>query len=349
MLNDLYADFDFDPETLLQVANLNEVNEKLAAFKQNKEKILSERFNQILQASDTAFQGQLLSIKKNMQNEYDKFKNEDIETIAQKQSVIIKNIESGKIRVDGIFESNIIAAEKSFAELKAGLKMEANRAKRLDIQDGSETHSYSVSDSTWWKLHTWGSSHVESYTVNYKYANVHEAIEQLEDFVIESESILIKAVKEIVNIKKFRGDILNVIRSMFDLEDDNFNPADVLIPVENAVNRITIPDINLDIDKHIATVREQFNVSEVRDDEIATLRNAQSKVVEVITKDIYSEISQIVKNISDKLMDIKNTFIPNLTKDMQDTVDKLREQLKEKELYLKKYEALLEQLSADVS
>ena len=352
LLNELHKDFTFDRELLHQLANLKPVEEKLAIFKQNKETILSERFNEILTASDSAFNTQLISIKKNMQNEYDKFKNEDIETIAKKQDKIIRNIESGRKRVDGIFEANIIAAEKNFADLKSDLKGEANRAKRLNAQDGSETHTETIDQGMgflFWRSISDNRYKTETYTINYKYANVHEAIEQLEDFVINTESILIKAVKEIINIKKFRSDILSNIKDMFDLEDDNFNPADVLIPVENAVNRITIPDINLDVSKHIATVREQFNVSEVRDDEIEPLRAAQAKVVEIIVKDIYREISQIVKNITEKLTDIKNSFIPELTKDMQDTVDKLRIQLKEKELYLKKYEALLKQLSINLS
>lgn len=169
----------------------------------------------------------------------------------------------------------------------------------------------------------------------------------MEDFVSNSESILVKAIKEIVNIKKFRSDILHNIKDMFDFNDDNFNANDVLIPVENAVNRIAIPNINLDTSKHILTIREQFNVSEVRDNEIETLRIAQAKVVGIIVKDMQTEIDQTIKNITNKLNGIKNDFIPELIKDMKATVEKLSNQLKEKERYLKKYEGLLNQLHDD--
>ena len=57
----------------------------------------------------------------------------------------------------------------------------------------------------------------------------------IQNETIQSKKVLIKAVKEIVNIRQFKIDVTESIKDLFDFSDDNFDPDDILIPVENAV------------------------------------------------------------------------------------------------------------------
>ena len=206
---------------------------------------------------------------------------------------------------------------------------------------GSETHSYEVSNSRWWNPFSWGSTRTEYTTVTYTYANVHEAVEKIEEYVISSKAALINSIKEIINIRKFRIDITESIQSMFDFGDAEFDPDDILIPVENAVNRITIPTVEINIEKHIEVIRNQFKSSEVRDDEIQTLRSEQARVVALVTNDLKIEVGNLLKSITNRLENIKSEFIPSLTNDLETTVNEIRKQIKNREEYLTKYDNLL--------
>jgi hypothetical protein len=347
-LNQMYDNFTFDEESLMQIANLEPIHEKIAHYREKKDEIMKGRFANMLQASESAFREGLQHIHKTMAHQYEQFMTEDIEAIANKQKQIVKRIKSGQTRVEGVFERNIIEAERKFTDIRHTLRTEVTHAKRLSTMQGSESHSYEVSDSKWWNPFSWGSSHTEHYTTHYECANVHEAIEHLEDFVINAENILIEDIKTIVDLKKFRGDILMNIKDMFDTADDSFNPQDVLIPVENAVSRITIPDIKLDLDKHITTIRSKFNSSQVRDSEIATLRNEQARIADLILQELIAEITRLTQDIASRLTGIKDKFIPELIGDLEETVVKLRAQLEEKEAYKEKYESLLDHLREDI-
>ncbi|MBF0239743.1 MAG: dynamin family protein [SAR324 cluster bacterium] len=347
-LNAMYPDLTFDVELLTQLARIDKVEEKLENVRATKDKILAEKFENVLGDFSKSFKNELTRIQKTITDKYQKLCDGDIEALSQKQNTIIQKIQGGKTRVDGVFEGNIIKIEKEFAALLSDLKQAAAKAKRIRTQEGSETYSHEVSTSKWYNPFSWGSSRTVTRTINYTYANVHEALEQMEDYVLSAEDTVIKAIQSIVDLKAFRREILNSVSGMFDFSDDHFDPETILIPVENAVNRITIPEVNLNVHQHIETVRSKFNTSQVRNDEIATLRNEQSRVVELIVQDIQSEVHTLTGGIVTKLQDIRNTFIPGLIRDMQETLEEIKQQLNNKEKYKAQYESLLKQLEQDL-
>ena len=76
----------------------------------------------------------------------------------------------------------------------------------------------------------------------------------------------------------------------------------VLMPLNNAVERITIPAINLDLDHQINTIREQFNSGTVEGDEIAELDknfNVLCGDLNKIAKEACNEIDQILSKSSE--------------------------------------------------
>ncbi|MBL0709845.1 MAG: hypothetical protein JJV99_02340 [Colwellia sp.] len=100
--------------------------------------------------------------------------------------------------------------------------------------------------------------------MNYTYANVQESVARLEEFMVNTSKQL-------------------------------FDPDMVLMPLNNAVERITIPAINLDLAHN--TIREQFNSGTVEGDEIAELDknfNVLCGDLNKIAKEACNEIDQIL-------------------------------------------------------
>ena len=205
--------------------------------------------------------------------------------------------------------------------------------------------SREVSNSSWYNPFSWGSTRTvqstQYRTVNYTYANVHEAVGKLEDFVIETSRRLFDASSDAINLTLFRQDIKKAVKDLFDFSDDSFDPEMVLLPLSNAIERITIPAINLDLDNHILTIRQQFTTTEVEGDEITQLRNEQSRIVALVLKDIKSEVNECTRAILKKMSAEENHFIPGLTKDLSDQVEQLRRDLEYKEESLATYQEIL--------
>ena len=150
--------------------------------------------------------------------------------------------------------------------LKNEISGSSSKARRIETKTGTEQESYKeyyeVSGAELLKPWTWLSTRTESRTryrtVTYSYANTHDAIALLERFVQEANDQIFEAVTNIVDIKKFRNDIKSAIKGLFDFSADDFDPETILIPVENAVERITIPSIEIDSASHIERIRRAF-------------------------------------------------------------------------------------------
>jgi hypothetical protein len=100
-----------------------------------------------------------------------------------------------------------------------------------------------------------------------------------------------------------------------------------ILPLNNAVERITIPAIHLDLEHHINTIRQQFTSNEVQGDEINALRNEQARVVGLLLNDIATELNRCKNKILSQLEEEELKFIPNLTKDLINKVAQLKKDL----------------------
>lgn len=355
-LNGMYSDFEFSPPVLEAIGNFKPIHAKLAGVRENKEKILAERFDDILKGAERGLRSLLMKIREDLLHRKKLLEEGDLDALAAQQQQMISRIENGQIKINAAFEKQMITAQTKLATSLNDLKQIALDAKRIETQSGSKQESYevsrTVSDSSWYKPWSWGSTRTvystEYRTVHYSYANVQDAVDKLETFVYKTDEQLNRSVQEAVNIKQLQQDIKHVIKDMFDFSDESFDPEAILLPLENALTRITMPTISLDMDEHINTIRQQFTSTEVQDDNIAKLRQEQGRIVTVLLDAITREVDTSVTGILENLRGEEQSFIPELTKDLSAQIERLSEDLKDREQTLADYKAILQQLEQDI-
>ncbi|MGK0269447.1 MAG: hypothetical protein ACI88H_000078 [Cocleimonas sp.] len=356
-LNSMFEGFEFTPEVLKLIANFDIVENKLGEVRNKKEQILADRFNNLLNGSKREIEQKLKQIEEEVSYKRKNLLDGDVEALAKKQQAIVKRIESGKAKVANIFEKYSIRAEKKLVETKNEIQQDAMQAKHVESKMGSKEESYTtsseVSDSDWYNPFSWGSTRSVSTThyrtVNYTYANVQEAVGKLESFVVDTSKALFEASTRAISLDSFKQDIKASVKDMFDFSDDDFDPDMVLMPLSNAVERITIPVINLDLDKHINTIRQQFNNNEVEGDEISELRNEQARVVGLLLNDIAVELEACIKTMLSKLDHEEAEFVPSLTRDLIASVEQLKQDLAQKEQALATYDQVLSLVKQDLN
>ena len=354
-LNDMFDDFEFTSDSLKAVANFRNIDKKLALVRSKKEAIIADRFGNLLRGAKNGMAKKLLQIKDDVSYKYKLLSEGDLNELAAKQQAIIKNIKAGEVKVQAVFESYRIKAEKALIKVGSDIELDSLNAKQVQSQAGSREESYevsrSVSSSSWYDPFSWGSTRTVTdtkyRTVNYTYANVQAAVDQLEEFVVNTSRQLFQASEQAINLESFRKEIKNSVRDMFDFADDDFDPEMVLLPLNTSVERITIPSIKLDLTKHIDTIRNQFSDNEVEGNEMAKLRVEQGRVVALLLSDIAAELKDSIKAMVNKLSKEEVGFIPSLSKDLNASVEQLSRDLKDKEANLKRYRQVLSQLDQD--
>ncbi|UOB72448.1 dynamin family protein [Pseudoalteromonas sp. APM04] len=357
LLNGMFTDFTFNTNTFAAVANFTKVLSKLDTVKAKKEQILADRFNNLLIGSKREVKQKLAQIADDVTYKRKNLLEGDVESLAKKQQEAVKRIESGTVKVNSVFEKYSIQAAKTLTRLLTDINQDAIQVKQVQSQSGSREESYTtsreVSDSSWYNPLSWGSTRTVTSThyrtVNYTYASVHEAVSKLESFVVDTSKAIYDVSENAIQLGLFKQDIKASIKDMFDFTDDNFDPEMVLMPLNNAVERITIPAVSLDLDAHINTIRQQFSAEQVEGDDIAQLRTEQARVVALLLQDISVELKQCINQIVEKLAKEQSSFIPSLTKDLVASVEQLKQDLTHKEEVLKGYDDVLQKVNTDLA
>lgn len=351
-LNSMFKDFEFTPQILEAVANFKKVDSKLTEVRSNKENILAERFDNLLAGVQREILHKLESIQADTELKRKVLLEGDLAEMEKKQAELVKRIESGKIKVTAVFEQYRTQAEKALLAVHHGIKNDAQSVKRIETKSGSKEEHYESYAGTERCGFLWLSTRdvyvTRSRAVSYTYANVQDAVDKLEEFVISVGNDLYTATTNAININKFRGEIKNAVKGLFDFSDSDFDPEMILLPLGNAVDRITIPAINLDLDRHINTIRQQFSANEVEGDEMTQLREEQSRVVLLLLKDIGVELDTCTTQIIAKLTTEESKFIPDLTKDLYASVEQLKADLSNREAALTHYDLILSKTAKDI-
>lgn len=338
-LNEMYND-SFDKDDLLYIANIEGVQEKIDIVTAKKDEILKSAFSKVIDGATKQLDSLYVDIEKNVKSDFEMLQNNDVASLEKKQHIIQKSIKKGTSKIDNIFESYIIDIEKSFASLAQQLKNEIKNTENVNVESGSDTEEYEVSTSKWYNPFSYGRTETKTRTINYKYANVYDAIEQVEDFVRVSELNISKTVENIIDIETFRKEIMQNIIGLFDLKDDDFDPRDIVDTLKNSVNRISIPNVDIDTSSHIDTIRDNFSSSEVKDSKIDSFKKEIKRVLKLILGDMKVEILSQTKKIISELNQAKDNFIPKLLKDSNDKLDNMKNNMSKLNETKEQYEEL---------
>lgn len=354
-LNQMFDGFTFTPQILEAVANFKKVHSKLDSVRENKDKIMSERLDNLLKGAERGLLQKLTAIADDIALKRNNLEKGDLVEAQKKQEELAERINAGKSQVSMVFDKYRVQIEKTLHKVEQSIKQNSLAVKRINSQTGSREESYTtyseVSDSDWYNPFSWGRTKTVSSTnyrtVNYTYANVQDAVQKLEDFVVETSDRLYQSSSQAINIKQFREDIKQAVKGLFDFSDPDFDPEMILLPLSNSVDRITIPTISLDLDHHINSIRQQFSVNEVEGDEIQQLRAEQARIVGILLTEITQEVSKCGSDMLGKISREEKEFLPTLIGDLESSVEQLRADLENTEQALKEYIDILELVEED--
>lgn len=354
-LNQMFDGFTFTPQILEAVANFKKVHSKLDSVRENKDKIMSERLDNLLKGAERDLLQKLTAIADDIAHKRNNLEKGDLVEAQKKQEELAERINAGKSQVSMVFDKYRVQIEKTLHKVDQGIKQDSLSVKRVNSHTGSREESYTTSrevydpelfsPSTWFSKKTVSSTSYR--TVNYTYANVQDAVQKLEDFVVETSDRLYQSSSQAININQFREDIKQAVKGLFDFSDPDFDPEMILLPLSNSVDRITIPTISLDLDHHINSIRQQFSVNEVEGDEIQQLRTEQARVVSLLLTEITQEVNKCGSDMLGKISREEQQFLPTLIADLENSVEQLRVDLANKEKALKEYSDILYMVEKD--
>lgn len=321
-----FTGFEKTPEFLREFANIDRIkNNVFTEVKEEKEKIISEKIIEIVDSKVVDFATILDDIDIDISNNLEQINTCESAELSEKKDVLIKKLSSIKSEVRNIFEHSIVEASRQINRIKLEVEKEVENNVDIGVTTTSETQSRSRRAGLF-GLRT------EYYdvTTTTNTADTDNVVENIRKYGNKVKRIITNELERAFDIDKLKKEIKNAVLEAFDLSNKNFNENEILLPIENTLKKLSIPKIEIDIEKYNEMIYSEFS-SVVEGREISTLKLKQSNVLQKMMKDICNSIDEGEEKIAETLRIEGINFVSNVEKNLEDRVKHLDKLLKNKE------------------
>lgn len=345
--------FSKDMQSDLQLlGNFDEIRLLFDEVIADKERILAEKSRSFIPNAIAELNTLLLSYKEKTEKRIKALEENDKEQLDEQKKIIENQMSSIKADVTTVFGELLAKLETEKAEAVKELRDTSKDYISIKDRVGTETvyDTVEVSDSKWYNPFSWGSSHLESYsyTKHYNYCIAADAIENLNKFSINASSKVADVFTEALQLKDIKRRILNVVVDNFDMGSEKYDSALVRIMVEETVNAIEIPIINIDISDAMNGIAGKFNGEITSASEKTALSTALSNALSRVYDVLINKLSSTIKNFKNELTEISNKIQNNLLSNITEEFDMLRKQCENKETEIASYKNYLVLLDKNI-
>ncbi len=336
-----FQGFSRDPELLRDLSNIEGVQkEELAKILAEKDVIIAEKVKNTITDKQNYFLRELENINIQARTNKQDLQTYDLDELQNKMEMISKKLHKIRYNIQEIFTSGSVSAQKTLESIKIEVEREIDNHVGVTVSTRSDSHEGTRRTGfLGWKKEYY------TRTVVTNTANLQEAISGIRQYVVRSKELINTEFEKLFDLKKMKTQITNEVTSAFDMVDEQFNEQEILLPLNSALGRISIPKIELEATKYDKKLTDEFTSSVVENEDISRLMLKQDRIMAEISKDIVSILDQKAKEIDSLLTRQANTFVDNIEYQLRDNVKKVQALLKDKENSLKKYNDLIDQIA----
>ena len=234
-------------------------------------------------------------------------------------------------------------ARRILSDVQAG----AARARTLEDRTGFETRTRSVkvSDSTWYKPWTWGSSHTEHYseTTNYRYLAVSDALENLRHYFEKSRRDLLDLFDKLVAPDALSVGLRRELLGVLDTRSNDFDPRGLRALIETTLARLPWPQ--LDVAAPDSSEALAGFSGELRDhSQMSSLRERLAQVVAELQQRLGMSLDQAVQQVCAQLDTLAGQLQEALTQSLAADLERLRAALADKTRQVAHMQALVREI-----
>lgn len=322
--------FAFEPNSLRQLSNIPALRGEILAQREHKQRLIASKEQALIEGVHNGTRERLQQIELSLQARSEQVRNGDIGELERTEQDMLRRMQGGKASLEGVFDEQLVKASQQFALLKTDIREQALKCSRIRVVREKTTESYQYDTSIFggWFGHDWETRYHDVVTT---YASVQDAIEQVQVFALQTTKTLQKTIIDSVDLDELRRKVGVAAMSLFDTGSADFDAELMLAEVNKSLRRITIPDVSFGDKDYSISIIKSFGSDQVSESQINGLKEAQRDAVATIIRDLESEVNGKVEAIESSLGSTGQTFVENMSRDIQQSLTRLREDIANKE------------------
>lgn len=347
-----FSDFKTDPGFLFNLANIDKVREtSFKTIKEGKEKILNERNKNLVQSQVGKFLGLLENLLIQANTNLAELKETDVDQLEKRFSEMTQNLASVRAQVKSLFDSAVYAVMSSKNGIMIEVSKELSNHTDIIVNSKSETIRHPINKTTgilfWKKTETIG---YDNETITHHTANISDMQKNINDFNNRAMEIVNNRFGSIINISDLREQIKAAVIGAFDISDRSFDENTILMPLESALRKITIPYLDFNVDNYYNLIDKKLSglVSggTVKDENIGLLLKAQQEILNQMKLDFTDSVPHQCDTLASNLQRQSSLFIDDIVQQLEENAAKIKKLLTDKKASLTKFDSFIAQIKS---
>ena len=339
-----FPDFKADAQTLFDLSGISDVRDTFENTKKQKEEIIKEKISGLIESQQAKFLHQIDDIYMQAKNNLNDIENGDCEQLARKLNDMKEKLDSVRIIVRNRFESAAVSSRRKIEEMAVELMKEMQNHQSFEVATSSETkHHRNTTGHLWWKkTEHWD----EVITTNS--ANVGDAESNMRNYYASCLEMVNSNFIHLLQIDKLKEQIKGDVMGAFEASDRNFDENKILVPLDTTLNRITIPEVEIDLSKYESMLDGKLagivSNGVVQNENIPVLKRAQDQVIAAMSQDIIFNVKEQGKMIDNKLQVQGSAFIDSIVGQLNENQQKMEKLIQNKRESVSKMRKFIEEL-----
>ena len=346
-LEEDYNNSTFTKELLKDLSGMPAVEKKISNILVRKEEIMKNGIKNLFDGKKDSLSKILENIRKGFEErkfELSDIGMKDVESkinnlqgkISDLSSEIKNSVRTERENFDKKLKDEISKISNTKDRYSSLQKQSRSYEEEVDIDRGW----FDSDRKSWWKI--W--SHTETKTVrrNETFINIQDSIEQIISFAQDASERIERTSERLISKHIIKKAMRNGIIDLFELED---RPKVVSV-IDNYIQKISIPQIQFDVNKYRDIVLSKYGSSYSQERDINFIEGLHNKALLTIIADTEKAFTDVKGKLNSVLEEIERNIVDELKEGIEGDLKSLKEQLENQKESIKMTELGIEEVDA---
>ncbi|WP_374492962.1 dynamin family protein [Brachymonas sp.] len=314
------------------------------AERSNKRATLQQQKSAMYVDVANSIDGLLNALQEEAQRRIQQLQTGDLKALQKQQDQLARRLDGIAQQLNRVTSKVLDEAHAQSRQLLNGLAQDAQEHADIQTRTGTEerTRSYQVSNSTWYKFWTWGSTRTvySTQSISYEYLSAADAVESLSRYERSCARSIEAHFGQLINAQALKKDLRKALVDELSRQQQEFDAREFRHVLEDALEQLHIPELELPIGNAADALTSQFS-GRVRSQDMDALRATLNKALQNVFERLKTVFEQQAEKLLFQLQTVRDSLQQTLSDSLQLEMARLEEEFGHKQARIDEYQSLM--------
>jgi hypothetical protein len=338
--------YTFSQDDWQRLGNFDALTQAYEYARQDRDRLLQQQQADIVPGIGQQLQERLHRLHEAVENRCLQLQQTDIRQLEDQQRFCEQRIKALDQTLRSRIQHTLNQAQDTAHGLLQALQTSIHEYQQLQTRSGTrtETRSYQVSDSTWWKPWTWFSTYTayRTITIEYQYLSSADAAEKVREYARQCTLDIEQGFNRLINTQQLRVDLRKSLIQQLDTHSEQFDASHFKTLLNHSLERLTLPSLQLETGDMTQMISQHFQGEITEQQQMDALRDTLNRALHQVFSHLAARFRTASETLYRQLDDLSHDLGQQLTADIHQELEKLRHDFADQQARVRQYQELME-------